>query len=67
MSLSAAKRSDKNGSILKMDDLLMLRNSVFSVRNVELWAVLSSNEVDLLKFRNRVFRQRNDQKCAVHS
>ena len=30
----------------KMDDLLMLSNSVFTVRNVVIWAVLSSNEVD---------------------
>ena len=36
--------------------LLMLRNSVFRVGNVVIWAVLSSNEVELLIPRNCFFR-----------
>ena len=48
-----------------MVDLLMFSNCVFSVRNVEIWAVLSSNEVDLLLLRNRVFMVRNAEKWAV--
>ncbi len=67
MAFLGSKLSDKSSNILKRDDLLMLRNNVFTVRNVEIWAVLSSNEVDLLKLKNRVFRQRNNQKCAVQS
>ena len=55
MSYSGSKLSDKSSTILKRDDLLMLRNSVFTVRNVEIWAVLSSNEDDLLMLKNRVF------------
>ena len=53
---SGSKLSDKSSNILKRNDLLMLRNSVFTVRNVENWAVLSSNDVDLLMLTNRVFR-----------
>ncbi len=45
----------------------MVRNSVFRVRNVEIWAVLSINEVDLMKLRNRFFMVRNAQKCAILS
>ncbi len=56
MEFSGSKQSDKSSKILKRDDLLMLRNSVFTVRNVENWAVLSSNDVDLLMLTNRVFR-----------
>ena len=51
----------------EMDDLLMLRNSVFTVRNVEIWAVLYSNEVDLLMLKKRVCRLRIVQKCSVPS
>ena len=47
--------------------LLMLRNPVFMVRNVEIWAVLPCNEVHLLMLRNRVIRLRNVQKWAVPS
>ena len=67
LAFSISKLLDKSSNILKSDDLIMLRNSVFTVRNAEIWAVLSSNEVDLLKHKNRLFRQRNDQKCAVQS
>ena len=45
----------------------MYTKSGFNVPNVEICAVPSSNEVDLLMLWNRVFRQRNDQKCAVQS
>ncbi len=51
----------------KRVDQLMLRNSVFRVRNFEISSVLSSNEVDLMKLRNRVFMIRNAQKCAIFS
>ena len=47
--------------------LLMLRNSVFRVGNVIIWAALSKNEVELLIPRKHVFRLRNVQKCAVPS
>ena len=47
MAFSRSKLSDKNSIFLKRDDLLMLRYSVFTVRNVEICAVLSSKEVDL--------------------
>ena len=67
MTFSGSKHSEMRSNILKRDDLLMLRNSVFTVRNVELWAVLSSNEVDYLMLKNRVFTKRNDQKFAVQS
>ncbi len=46
-------------------DLFMLRNMVFTVRNEEIWEVLSSN--DLLMLRIRVFRLRIVQKYAVPS
>ena len=45
----------------------MIRNSVFRVRNFEIWAVLSSNEVELLIPRLCDFMLRNVQKCAVPS
>ncbi len=51
----------------KRVDLLMFKNSSFTLRNVEICAVLSKNKVHFLMLRNRVFRQRNDQKCAVES
>ncbi len=51
----------------KRVDLLMFKNSSFTLRNVEICAVLSNSEVDLLMLRNRVFRQGNVQKCAVQS
>ena len=65
MAFSILKRSDKSSSFLKWDDLLMLGNSVFTVRNVEIWAVLYNSEVDLLMLRNRVFRLRNVQISVV--
>ena len=55
MAFSGSKRSDRSSTFLKRDDLLMFRDSVFTVRNVEIWAVLSSNEVNLLMLKNRVF------------
>ena len=61
------ERMDKSITILKRDDLLMLRKRVFTVRNVDLWAVLSSKEVNLLMLKKSVFWQRNEQKCAVQS
>ena len=62
----------------KSVDFLMFVNSGLMVRNVEICAVLtsneieilsvlSSNEIDCLMLRNRVIRQGNDQKCAVQS
>ena len=36
--------------------LLMLRNRLFTLRNVEMWAVPSCMDFDLLIVRNRVFR-----------
>ncbi len=52
--------SDNCSNNLHEDDLLMLMNRSFRLRNVEICAVLSSNEVDLLILKNRVFRQRKD-------
>ena len=43
------------------------QKSFFSVRNIQIWIVLSSIEVDLLIFMNRVLRLRNVQKWAVPS
>ena len=43
----------------------MLGERVFSVPNVQIWAVVSINEVDLLMLRNRVFRLKNFQKWAM--
>ena len=40
-------------------DLLMVRKSVFRLRNVQIWTVPSCKAVDLLKFRNGFFRQRD--------
>ena len=51
----------------KRVDLLMYKNSSFSMRNAEICAVLSSKEFDLLMLRNRVFRQLKDHKCAVQA
>ncbi len=48
MAFSVSKRSDKSSTFMKRDDLLLLTYSVFTMRNVEISAVLSSNEVDLL-------------------
>ena len=36
MAFSVSKRSDKSSTFLKRDDLLMLRYSVFTLRNVEI-------------------------------
>ena len=44
----AAKFRARAVLYFKKIDLLMLRNSVFTVRNVEIWAVLSSNEVAMI-------------------
>ena len=44
-----------------MFDLLMYRNPVFSVRNVQIWVVLSSILVDLVTLINRFFRLRNGE------
>ncbi len=63
----AAKRSDKRSSTMQEGVLLMLRNNVFRVGKVIIWAVLSNNEVELLIPRKHVFRLRNVQKCAVPS
>ncbi len=43
-------------SLCKGVDLLKFTNSDFTVRNDEICAVLSNNEVGLLMLRNRVFR-----------
>ena len=44
----------------------MLRKSVFRVRNLEIWAVLFSNEVDLLMRMNRIFRLRKrSEMCSA--
>ena len=55
------------GPYCKRVDFVMFTKSGFRVPKLEIWAVLSSNEVDLLMLRNRVFRHRNNQKCAVNS
>ncbi len=47
--------------------MLKFRNSVFKVRNVEIGAVLSSNEVDWLMLRNRVISLPIVHKCPVTS
>ncbi len=56
-----SKRSDNCSKICKWVDLLIFTKSGFRVPKVEICAVLSSNEVDLLKLRNRVFSFRNVQ------
>ena len=48
-------------------DSLMLKNRFFSLRIIQMWIVMSSNEVDLLMLWNRVLRLRNVQKFAVPS
>ena len=40
-------------------NLLMIRNSVFRLRNVKIWTVPSFKAVDLLMLRNGFFRQRD--------
>ena len=47
--------------------LLIIRKGTFRLRKFEIWAVLSSNMVDLLMLKDRVFRLLNFQKCAVPS
>ena len=47
-----------------MFDLLMYRNAVFRVINVQIWAVPSNKYVDLLIHRNRVFMLRNGEIMA---
>ena len=46
MAFSCSKHLDKSSTFLKRDDLLIHRNSVFKVRIVEIWEVLSRNVVD---------------------
>ena len=43
--LQAAKRSDKNCTILQEGRFAHTHGCVFTVRNVKIWAVLSSNEL----------------------
>ena len=45
----------------------MLRNLIFSLRNIQIWAVPSRNEFDLLMLRNRGFRLRIVQIWTVLS
>ena len=47
--------------------LLLPRNRVFKLRNVQIWVVSSCKGVDLLMLRNRVYRLRNVKKCVVPS
>ncbi len=44
-----------------MFDFLMHKNPVFSVLNVQIWVVFSSNLVDLVILINRFFRLRNGE------
>ncbi len=48
-----------------MFDLLMFRNSVFKLQNVQIWAVPTCKGVYLLIVRNGIFRLRNVQIRAV--
>ena len=57
-----SRLSDNCYTILHEDDLLILKNRSFRLRNFEICAVLSRNEVLLLMLRKRFFWQRNDQK-----
>ena len=63
----AAKRSDRSSTILQESRFANAYESRFPGRNVEIWAVLSSNEVDLLMLRNRLFMVRNAEMWAVLS
>ncbi len=47
-----SKRSDNCSNIPRESGFLMFTYSVFRVRNFEICAVLSSNEVDLLMLKN---------------
>ena len=58
----AAKGSDKRHTILQEGRFADAQESRFQVANAKIWAVLSSNETDLLMFRNTVFRLRSVQK-----
>ena len=60
-------RSGNCNTICKSVDLLKFTNSGFRVRNVEICAVLSSNEIDLLMLWNRVFRVRIVQILSMPS
>ena len=48
------------GPFCKTVDLLIFTKTGFRVRNVEICAVWSSNEVDMLMLRNRVLGPRSD-------
>ena len=61
------KHSDISCAELQGVYLRTVRNGILRLRNVEIWAVLSSNEVDLLILRNRVFRMLNFEKCELPS
>ena len=63
--LKAANRSERAVPYCRRVDLLMFRNSVFTVRKVIVWAVMSSNEGDLLMFTNSCFMVRNVEICGV--
>ena len=47
--------------------MLILKNSVFRVRNLEIWALLSIYEFELLMLRNRVMRLGNVYMWVVQS
>ncbi len=52
-----AKLSDMD--CVELHYLLIVRNGIFRLLNVQILAVLSSNEVDLLMLKNRVFKLLN--------
>ena len=62
-----SKSSDNCSNIRQEFGFTDASYRVLRVQNVEIFAVLSSNEVDFLMLKNYVFIHRNDQKCAVHS
>ncbi len=61
----AAKRQIWNVSNCICVYLLIVRNGIFTFRNVQIIAVPSSKSVDLLMFTNSGFRVRNVEIWAV--
>ena len=61
----AWKRSHMGYSALLCGDLLILKNRVFSLRNVQIWEVLFWKVVVLLIFSNFVSKLQNVQICST--
>ena len=59
--IQAAKRSKLGSAAPPVFNLLMFRNRLFRLRNVQIWAVLFWIVVVLLIFTNSVFKLQNVQ------